>query len=231
MSFYHQPTISIIVPVLNEEAVIATFLKDLCLLEGVGEILVVDGGSSDNTLAIAKEFAAVIESPRGRAKQMNEGARKSKGDVLFFVHADAGVDPRAPIAIADCLKDPSCVGGGFELLIDDPSVSLRLVSFLSNLRVKTSGLFFGDQGIFVRRVIFEQMGGFREMDLMEDMDFSHRLKSFGKTKQSPLKIKTSSRRWRRNGIWRTIYLMHKLKVLYLLGVSPQRLNQMYGDAR
>jgi len=234
--------ISIIVPVLNEAKVIESLLEHLLALEGEHEIIVVDGGSSDETAAIASRYASpphkglggyikVISSERGRAKQMNAGAKEAKGEALLFLHADCRLPSEAIPSIEAALADPACVGGCFTLSLDEEGLIYRLISRFTGLRMRLTGRMTGDEGIFVRQEVFERMGGFPEMALMEDWEFSKRLRAYGKVKQLPLKISTSARRWKEWGIWRTFWRMQKLKLLYHLGMSPERLKAEYEDVR
>lgn len=166
--------ISIIVPVLNEAKVIGSLLEHLLGLEGEHEVIVVDGGSSDDTTAIASRYVRVISSERGRARQMNAGARKARGEVLLFLHADCHLPPGAIRGIEAALADPACVGGCFSLSLNEDGLIYELISFFSSLRMRLTGRITGDEGIFVRRKIFAWMGGYREIALMEDWDFSRR---------------------------------------------------------
>jgi len=223
--------ISIIVPVLNEEKTIENTLIKLCALHGEKEIIVVDGGSSDNTVEIASKYATVLESQKGRAKQMNTGASIAKGSILWFVHSDSEVSTDSLEAIKNAINQ-GYVGGGFSLYFYDYDTRfMRFVSKSSTWRAKYLGLYFGDQGIFVRKDVFQELGGYKEIELMEDWDFGKRLGKKGKMKILDIKIGTSARRFKTGGQLRTLLLMHKLKILYVLGVSPSKLSKMYREAR
>lgn len=223
--------ISIIVPVLNEAKAIESLLEHLLALEGEHEVIVVDGGSEDGTAALASRYVRVVSSERGRAKQMNAGAREARGEVLLFLHADCRLPPGAIQSIEAALADPAWVGGCFTLALDENGVVYRVISALTSLRMRLSGRMTGDEGIFVRREVFEQMGGFPEIPLMEDWEFSRRLRAYGRVRQLPLKIIASARRWKEWGIWRTFWLMRKLRLLYRLGVPPEELRRLYEDVR
>lgn len=224
--------ISIVIPVLNEEAHIKSILDMTEQMPGEKEIIVVDGGSKDKTVELAKASkAVVINSPKGRAKQMNAGAKIATGEVIFFLHSDSKIGKQALLSIDWALQDPNIVGGGFTLEIDDSRFIFKLVALGSNIRPKLSKVFFGDQGIFVRRTVFEAIGGYPDIVLMEDWEISRSLKKKGRLVQLPDKIVTSARRWQKTGTWKTILLMHKLKLFYKFGVSPEALKKMYYDAR
>ena len=223
--------ISVIVPVLNEEKSIAATLQALAPLQPY-ETIVVDGGSQDRTPEIAAEFGVkVIPSERGRARQMNRGAREASGDVLLFLHADTRLPPTAFSDIAGAMGDPRYVGGRFDVELDGKHWLLPLVGRLISYRSRLSKVATGDQALFVRREVFQRMGGFADIPLMEDIAFCRTLKRLGEVACLRSRVVTSARRWEVDGVWRTIFRMWTLKLLYLTGVSPARLKQFYADTR
>ena len=223
--------ISIIIPALNEEKTIETLLVSLNSLEGEKEIIVVDGGSCVKTVDKASKYARVIHSQRGRANQMNEGAKTALGDILWFVHSDSKIDKRSLGAIEKAI-DNRYLGGGFSLeFYDYDTLFMRLIAKGSNLRAKFLGLIFGDQGIFIRRDVFFQIGGYPNIELMEDWQLSKRLHKAGRVKVLSIPIGTSGRRFKSGGQLKTLLLMQKIKLLYILGVCPAKLREIYREAR
>lgn len=222
--------VSVVVPTLDEEQHIEDTLGH-ARNGGADEIIVVDGGSLDRTAEIALPRAdRVLQAAPGRASQMNAGARLASGDILVFLHADT----RLPADFAPSVRaavGAGAVGGRFDVRLEPGSALLRLVAGLMNLRSRLSGIATGDQAIFVRRDVFEALGGYQDIPLMEDIDFSRRLKQAGRLGHLRQRVSTSSRRWQRNGTVRTILLMWTLRLLYFLGVSPARLRRAYRDQR
>ena len=188
-----------------------------------------DGGSDDATTQVAARFSRVrlLTSPRGRARQMNAGAHASRGDVLLFLHADTWLPDGALGAVTTALEDSRVVGGRFDIRFDSPRAVFRMIAFFMNLRSRMSGISTGDQAIFVRRQVFEAMGGYPDMPLMEDVEFSRRLKRRGRLAALPCRVTTSSRKWEREGALRTMALMWALRFLYMAGVPPARLHRWY----
>ena len=168
-----------------------------------------------------------LRSERGRGRQMNAGARAAGGDALLFLHADTRLPEGAAEAIAAALADPSVVGGRFDVQFANPRWPFRMIAFMMNRRSRLTGIATGDQGIFVRRSAFDSLGGYPDIPLMEDIDFSARLKRRGRLACLPLRVTTSARKWEREGVLRTIALMSTLRLLYWLGVSPTHLHRWY----
>ncbi|WPC39404.1 TIGR04283 family arsenosugar biosynthesis glycosyltransferase [Clostridium sp. JS66] len=223
--------VSIIIPVLNEEKNIEKSLIQFNRLKGNKEIIIVDGGSSDSTKQIAERFAKVVLSERGRANQMNKGAAKARGDILWFVHLDSIVNENS-IEKIQLAIDEKYVGGGFSLkFYDYDTLFMKYISTTSNLRAKYLGLYFGDQGIFVRRDVFEGVGGYPKQEIMEDWELSLLIKKMGKLKLINTTIGTSARRFKNGGQLKTHLLMHKIKLLYLLGTPTDKLAKIYKDVR
>ncbi|MDK2918200.1 MAG: hypothetical protein PWQ37_933 [Candidatus Petromonas sp.] len=223
--------VSIIIPVLNEEKKIKGLLEQVDTLQGDKEIIVVDGGSEDQTVDIASKYAKVIHSKKGRAKQMNRGAEEAKGDILWFVHSDSilNIDSLKNIEMA---ISQGYIGGGMSLYFYDyDTLFMRFVSKTSNLRAKYLGLYFGDQGIFVKKDIFFKLGGYPDIELMEDWELSKKLTKIGKMKMLKTKIGTSARRFKEWGQLKTLLFMHKIKILYMLGVPPSKLKELYREVR
>jgi rSAM/selenodomain-associated transferase 2 len=222
--------VSIVIPVLDEENTIASTLEELRSFPV--EVIVVDGGSRDRTPEIARQMHVnVIASSRGRALQMNRGAAAAAGDALLFLHADTRLPPSAVEDVAAALKDSRCVGGRFDLKLDDDRIIFRLIGFLISFRSRMSKVATGDQAIFVRREIFQKMGGFPEIPILEDVAFCRALKKTGKVACLRSRVVTSARRWQKNGVGRTILKMWIIKFLYLIGVSPFRLKRLYAEVR
>ena len=223
--------ISVIVPVLNEEKSIAATLEALLPLAPY-EIIIVDGGSSDGTRELAARFQVkVVSSERGRARQMNCGAGAASGDVLLFLHADTRLPTSALHDISAALSDARFLGGRFDVELDGEHWVLPLVGRMISYRSRISKVGTGDQGIFVRRAVFERMHGFEDIPLMEDIAFCRTLKRMGEVACLRSRVVTSARRWEVDGVWRTIFRMWTIKLLYLAGVSPARLKQFYADTR
>jgi rSAM/selenodomain-associated transferase 2 len=229
-------TISVIIPTFNEETTLAHTLSQTSGLN-MDEVIVVDGGSTDRTLAMASAFmarvatASLVTAPQGRAKQMNEGVKASRGEILLFLHADTELPATAREMIERALAIPGTVGGRFDVRFASPSPWARIVSALMNWRSRLSGIATGDQAIFVRREVFDRLGGFPDIPLMEDVEFSRRLKAAGRMVALRQTVTTSFRRWERQGPMRTILLMWTLRLLYWLGISPWRLSAWYAAIR
>ena len=223
--------ISVIIPVLNEEKTIAPALDGLKQLAPY-EIILVDGGSTDRTAEICRRYdVEVLVTDRGRARQMNLGARDASGDVLLFLHADTRLPASALSDISESLSDTRYVGGRFDIELDGKHWMLKVIGRLISYRSRISKVGTGDQAIFVRREIFERIGGYPEVPFMEDIAFCRTLKSLGKIACLRSRVITSARRWEIDGVWRTILRMWMLKLLYLAGVSPSRLKRFYADTR
>ena len=219
--------ITVIIPALNEAQAILGSLESVTRQQGEFEIIVVDGQSADGTADIARRHARVIRSElRGRAIQMNAGARHASGEALVFLHADSCLPRNALSMLRSALADPDIAGGTFTLRFDSPQFLLRLIAFFTRFRFRF--FHYGDQGIFVRRAVFEELGGFKQMPLMEDIDFLRRMRKRGRVTLVRAPVTTSARRFLRHGIIRQQMLDILLVVLFLLGVSPEALSKLYG---
>jgi rSAM/selenodomain-associated transferase 2 len=224
--------LSVIVPMLNEAANIQATLDAIRSGAPEAEIIAVDGGSDDATVALARTAAdTVLTSAKGRARQMNAGAAAASGDALAFVHADTLVPIYFGRDIKQALIDPAVIGGRFDVMLDDAAPLYRLIGWLISIRSRISRTATGDQAMFVRRAVFEQLGGFPDLDICEDLDFARRLKRAGKIACLRSRVTTSARRWRRDGLIRTVLRMWTIRSLYLMGYSPARLKQLYADTR
>lgn len=199
---------------------------------GLLEIIVVDGGSRDNTVDVARACAdRVLRGGRGRAAQMNTGAAAARGDVLLFLHADTHLPPGCHQAIMRALAPDDVVGGRFDLRLDATGIPYRIVERMISLRSRLTRVATGDQAIFARRSVFERLGGFPPLPLMEDIAFCRALKRAGRIACLRERVVTSARRWQRHGVVRTVLLMWMLRAAYYAGVSPARLARAYSDAR
>jgi rSAM/selenodomain-associated transferase 2 len=221
--------LSIVVPTLNEAARIGACLHALQPLRRRGaELIVADGGSSDDTLSLAAPLAdRVLPAARGRARQMNAGAAQARAETLLFLHADTQLPDDALDAIETALVDPRTHWGRFDVRIDGKPLLLKVVARLMNWRSRASGIATGDQAIFVRRSAFARVGGFPDQPLMEDVEISRRLRRWSAPACLRQQVATSGRRWERDGVWRTIALMWRLRWLYWTGTPPERLAQLY----
>jgi len=223
--------ISVVIPVLNEASIIERTLQRVISLEGDHEVIVVDGGSTDATVSIASLYARVLAGSRGRATQMNIGAGEAKGEVIVFLHADTFLPDGAFSVIEKYLVNSAIIGGRFKVRLDDAGWKYRIIGSSINLRDRLLKGFTGDQTIFIRTSMFKALGGYRDIPLMEDLDLGRRMCRLGKVVQLPLYVITSARRWKKDGAVKTILLMWMLRLLYLLGYSPQRLKRFYGETR
>jgi rSAM/selenodomain-associated transferase 2 len=225
--------LSIIMPVLDEETILEhqlLQLKKLCE-QYECELLIVDGGSQDQTVAIAERYGRVLHATRGRATQMNVGAAAANGEVFLFLHADTQLPSDAFPAIEHALQAPGVVGGAFQICFDCNQWSYRLVASVTNLRSRLRKSFTGDQAYFIRAASFRAIGGYPEQPLMEDLEIVTRLKARGKFILLPQHVTTSARRHTQLGLLPSVLFMWYLRVLYTFGTSPARLQRMYRDVR
>jgi rSAM/selenodomain-associated transferase 2 len=221
------PILSVIIPSLNESGTIGTTIERLNELAGISEIIVVDGGSIDETGAIAAaRGATVIKSQPGRGRQLSLGASIAKGQVLWFLHADTiPLDDSAQL-IEEILRDPSIIGGNFRVRFSGPSIPARFMTWLYP-KLRMIGLFYGDSAIFVRRSVYERAGGFNSYQIFEDLDLIRRLRREGRMAQLSAEVITSSRRFEGKSFTLTFLRWASLQLLYWLGVNPNRLAGLY----
>ncbi|BFM05503.1 TIGR04283 family arsenosugar biosynthesis glycosyltransferase [Halioxenophilus aromaticivorans] len=221
------PSVSVIVPVFNEcdnlPALLA-HVKNLAALQ----VILVDGGSSDGSQQLLAESGLTWLSSRpGRARQMNAGASQATGDVLLFLHADTRLPEHSLALLGDGLDNSNRVWGRFNVSIAGASPWLKCIAFMMNQRSRLTGIATGDQAIFIQRLVFESLGGYADIALMEDVELSKRLKCYGPPVCIRQKVITSGRRWQKNGVVKTVLLMWWLRFAYWCGVSPVRLARWY----
>jgi rSAM/selenodomain-associated transferase 2 len=219
--------VSIVVPALNEASRIEHCLQRLRSDFPDCDLVVVDGGSTDGTLDLAGRYARTLRSAAGRATQMNAGAAATTSDILWFIHADCRVPVDALDLLRRALLDPGVVGGGLQLRFDQRSLGLDYLAASSNLRARRLHWIFGDQAMFVRRDVFDSVGGFPQIPLMEDLEMSRMLRRRGRLEVLPTTVTASARRLVDQGVWRMTVLMQLLKVQYLLGADPERIRRRY----
>jgi rSAM/selenodomain-associated transferase 2 len=221
--------VAVVVPVLNEAEYVPLLVKGLYSLDA--EVVVVDGGSVDGTApALRAAGLRVIDAPRGRARQMNVGAAHTGGDPLLFLHADTRL-PEGALAAAVAAVKGGALGGCFRLRIASQNPLLQIAAGLVNLRSRLLHSASGDQALFVTRAAFDQLGGYREVELCEDLDLVERLGRAGRFVCLDTYAETSARRWQKNGVGRTIVLMWALRLGWHLGIPPQMLGRFYSDVR
>ena len=231
------PTVAVILPVFNEAKHLEKTLSELLAGHPFDEVIVVDGGSTDASVEIVCKLMSadmpgsqpipyLIQAPRGRACQLHAGTQVASADALLFLHADTTLPPDAVEQIRNAIRGdyPS---GCFDVRLSGRHFLFRVIERLMNWRSRVSGIATGDQGLFVRRDVYRMLGGFAPIALMEDIEFSTRLKWVGKPAHLRGPVIVSSRRWEERGITRTILLMWTLRFLYWLGVSPERLARRY----
>jgi len=220
------PTVSVVIPALDEESRVAAAIRSVA---EASEAIVVDGGSVDRTREVARTAGArVIEAARGRGGQIDEGARIATGEWLVLLHADTRLEPGWSEALAALPAE--VVGGAFRLAIDSPRRAFRLLESAVRLRVRLFALPYGDQALFVRREVYDRIGGMPHLPLMEDVAFVRRLRGAGRLAFLPVRAITSARRWERYGILGTTARNLCTLALYALGRPPARLERSYGAA-
>ena len=220
-------SLTIIIPALNEAEQIAEALLAARAAAPGAEIIVADGGSADATAALAAAHARVIQAPQGRARQMNAGANAAAGATLLFLHADTRLPPGAAEAIAAALRDRAVVGGGFGLLFDEPGLLYRIIAWSTTARSHARRAFTGDQAIFVRTAAFRALGGYADIPLMEDSEFSRRLRAAGPVRVLAPPVLVSARRHRKHGPLKVLLSGWCFQLLYALGMPEFGLHRLY----
>ncbi len=225
------PSLSVILPVLNEAEGIRAVLRPLQSLRALGhEVILVDGGSTDGSPELATGLVdLVLRTSPGRAAQMRAGAERARGDWFWFLHGDTRVSPAGVAALLRVLEDPATCWGRFDVRLSGRAWPLRVIERLINLRSRVSGIATGDQALFLRRDLYEQVGGWPSLPLMEDVALSRTLKAVARPRCLRETVVTSSRRWERHGILATVLLMWRLRLAFALGADPARLARRYGE--
>jgi rSAM/selenodomain-associated transferase 2 len=221
-------SVSIVIPILNEADELPGLMQSLRQLTFRPEVVFVDGGSADASRELISSAGyTLLTTDPGRARQMNAGARYAAGDILVFLHADARLPAHAIDAIHEAMRDSRVVGGRFDLCYDVRTWPYPWIAWFGNERSRRTKIFTGDQTIFVRHSTFTAMGGYPDIPLMEDVELSRQLKRRGRMACLRARVRGSTRKCRREGVWRTIALMWLLRTLYAVGVAPSRLHRLY----
>lgn len=223
--------LSVIIPIYNEEEVLVKNSPFFKSLASHSQVIFVDGGSDDRSVQVASAYGKVISCAKGRATQMNHGARYAESDILLFLHADTKVSEAGLKAIEKKVKDSGLAGGCLTQRIDKRGLLYRIIESFGNIRAKTTKVFYGDQGIFVRKEVFSGLRGFCELPLMEDVQFTKRLRRAGKTAALPDRIVVSPRRWEKKGTIQTILLYSLINILFYARVPLPRIKLIYDDLR
>ncbi|MFW6032922.1 MAG: TIGR04283 family arsenosugar biosynthesis glycosyltransferase [Phycisphaeraceae bacterium] len=229
-----RPVVSVVIPTLDETAYLARTLESLgptpaARREAGIEIVLADGGSRDGTPGLAKELGVdrVVVSPAGRARQLRAGVSVASGELILFLHADTRLEPGAIDELREVMKKPSVSGGAFRLQIDARRWWTWLVAKLVNLRSRAFGLPYGDQGIFVRRSVLDQMGGVPELPIMEDVELARQMRRHGRLRLLNSAAITSGRRWEANGLLRTTLVNWSAVLMYRFRVPPRLICRFY----
>jgi rSAM/selenodomain-associated transferase 2 len=225
------PKISIIIPTLNEAAGIGRTLEH-CTSGSDTEVIVVDGGSADDTWGVAASFGVrVLSASAGRAGQMNTGARAARGEVLLFLHADTLLPPGFEDQVLKTVSLTGVSAGAFLLSLTPSSPGLKHIQCLANWRARVLQLPYGDQAIFLKKRVFKDLGGFSEMPFLEDLDLVRRLRRRGRVAILPVAVNSSARRWQQGGVWRTTLKNQAVLAGFFLGIAPGRLGNWYHKPR
>ena len=226
------PMITIVVPIYNEESILSQNLLQFQGLARQAELIFVDGGSTDRSVEIVSGVGSLLRSGRqGRSLQMNKGGFSAKGDILIFMHADTMILPDTLSKIEEAVNSRGFVGGCLTQRIDRDAFIYRIIETQGNNRARRHKIFYGDQGIFVKKDVFERIGGFPEAPIMEDVLFTQQLRKMGKTVVLPDRITVSARRWEKRGIIKTTLLFNLIILLFRLKVPLHKIKLFYGDIR
>jgi len=220
------PAISIIIPTLNERENIRALVTSLQQQDPATEIIIVDGGSTDDTLSSISDLSDVVvkQSAKGRARQMNTGAQIARGDPLVFLHADTLLPPDFT---AQCAGLPANAWGHFKVKLSGKKLIFKIIAKMMNIRSRSTSVITGDMAMTIRRTLFADVAGFSDIPIMEDVDISKKLRRHSRPICFNSEVTTSSRRWENRGIYKTIFLMWRLRLGYFLKVSPNRLAKKY----
>lgn len=223
--------ISVIIPVYNEEECLSKNHAYYRAVSTIGELIFVDGGSTDRTVVLAQELGKLISAPKNRSLQLNKGAQAAGFDIFLFLHADATIHLEDLKQIVKAVDEDGYLGGCFKQVLDDPALLYRWIAWTGNVRAKLTKIFYGDQAIFVRKDIFEALGGFPEVNLAEDVFFCRKLKGKGKVGILPYPVHCSARRWKRQGIRRTFLLNWRINTALFWNKDLDQLAADYQDVR